>query len=155
MWPLVLALLAFDGSASDRHARMIERLVLRGDPAAVEYVVKRVHQGLPPAALEAFLDAARQAPREDFVPALDTLTRYRKETIRARAFAALAALGDDHGEDAAVRAMDDPSLAIRLLGLQLSELHTSPRTEEAALLLLDRDAEVAEIVRRSRVAQAG
>lgn len=148
MWPLLLALLAFDGS--ERHAQMITRLVHRGDPAAVDYVVRRLDQGLPPAALEAFLDAAREAPREDFVPALRELTRYRKETIRARAFAALAALGDDYGAEAAVGAMDDPSLSIRLLGLKLGEEHTSPRTEEAAILLLDRDAEIAGIVARSR-----
>src|SRR5688572_19246916 len=132
MWPLVLVLLAADASAGDRHAQMIERLVLRGDSAAVEYVVRRVREGLPPPALEAFLDAARGAPRTEFVPALRTLTRYRKETIRARAFAALAALGDDYGVEAAVAAMDDPSLSIRLLGLQLGEEHTSPRTQEAA-----------------------
>lgn len=153
MWPLVLVLLAADASAGDRHAQMIERLVLRGDPAAVEYVVRRVDEGLPPPALEAFLDAAREAPRADFVPALRRLTHYRKETIRARAFAALAAIDDDHGAEAAVAAMDDPSLSIRLLGLQLGERHTSPRTEEAALLLLDRDPELAEIVRRSRASE--
>jgi hypothetical protein len=150
MWPLCLALLVFDGSATDRHARMIERLVLRGDAAAVDYVVRRVRDGMPPAALEAFLDAARAAPRPEFVPSLRALTHYRKETIRARAFAAIAALGDDYGVEAALGAMDDPSLSIRLLGLKLAEQHTSPRTEEAAILLLDRDAEVAEIVRRAR-----
>src|SRR5688572_17383167 len=102
MLPLVLVLLAADAPAGDRHAQMTERLVLGGDSAAVGYVVRRVRQGLPPPALEALLDAARGAPRTEFVPVLRTLTRYRKETISAHAFAATAPLGDDYGVEAAV-----------------------------------------------------
>jgi hypothetical protein len=111
-------------------------------------VVRSVGAGLPPRSLEAFLDAAQQSPHAEYLPSLRELTRYRKERIRALALVALAALDDDHGAEAALRAMDDPSLRIRVLGLALAERHTAPHVEEAVLLLLDRDPRVAKLVGR-------
>ena len=147
------ALFAGDASARHdagaRHAELIRRLVERADPAAIEYVVKSVRSGMPPRSLEAFLEGAQQAPHADYVPLLRRLTRYRKERIRALALVALAAFDDDHGAEAALLAMEDPSLDVRLLGVQLAERHTAPHVEEAMLLLLDRDARVAKIVGRS------
>ena len=145
------ALLAVDAAqdGSARHAQMIRRLVERADSAAIEYVVKSVRAGLPPQSLEAFLEAARQVPQVDYVPLLRRLTRYRKERIRALALVALAAFDEDHGAEAAILAMDDPSLDVRVLGLSLAERFTAPHVEEAVLLLLDRDPRVAAIVGRS------
>ena len=140
---------AAERDADARHAEMIRRLVVRADPAAVEYVVRSVRGGLPPQSLMAFLEAAREQPQADYVPLLRRLTRYRKERVRALALVALAAYDDDCGEEAALRAMDDPSLDVRLLGVALAEQHTAPHVEEAVLMLLERDAQVAEIVNRS------
>ncbi len=152
------AVLAEDGAATPdpapqldadgRHAEMIRRLVLRADRAAIEYVVRSVRGGLPPQSLAAFLEAAREQPQVEYLPLLRRLTRYRKERIRALALVALAAFDDDAGAEAALRAMDDPSLDVRLLGLALAQEHTAPHVEEAMLLLIDRDPRVAQIVGR-------
>lgn len=171
MWALVLTALMVTGGAdgatstptssskapkakrfdpAQRQALMIKSLVKRGDPAAVKYVWAAVERGLPPASLEAFLDGAREKPNERYAPALRKLTRYRKDTIRARALVALASLGDDFGSEAALLALRDSVLDIRLLGLDLARVHTAPHVEEAVIRLLARDEELAAIVRAAR-----
>lgn len=131
---------------------MIGRLVRRGDSAAVDYVVAAAQNGMPPRSLEAFLGAAAEQPRIAYVPLLRRVTSYRKARYRALALVALAAHGESFGAEAALRAMDDPSLNVRLLGLQLAQTHTAPHVEEAVILLLDRDERVAKIVAARRAA---
>ncbi len=171
MWALVLTALLSTGGADDatdtptegskpssakkfdpaqRQARLIASLVKRGDSEAVKYVLAAVERGLPPASLEAFLDAAREKPNERYAPTLRKLTRYRKDTIRARALVALASLGEDFGSEAALLALRDDKLDIRLLGLDLARVHTAPHVEEAVIRLMARDEELAAIVREAR-----
>ena len=139
---------AAEANAADaRHAGMIGRLVRRGDDAAVEYVVKQVKHGMPPRSMEAFLEAAREKPQAEYVPLLRRATTYRKPRYRALALVALAAVDRDHGEEAALRALDDPSLDVRLLGLRLADEFTAPNVEEAVIKLLARDHRLAKIVR--------
>lgn len=126
-----------------RQARLIRKMVRRADPAAVDYLLKAVASGLPPRSLAAFLDEVRIHPDPAFVSTLRRLTQYRKDTIRARALVALAAVDVDHGSEAALVALDDPKLEIRVLGLELARRFTAPNVEDAVLLLVDRDAEIA------------
>lgn len=164
MWVLALMLLAgsganeasaeantpprrqqFDHDADQ--ARLFKSLMKRGDAAAIDYVLERVDRGLPPKSLAAFVDGARATPRDAYAPALRRLTRYRNESIRARALVALAQIDRATGSEAALIAMDDASLQIRLLGVDLARAHTAPNVEEELLLLLARDEAVAKAVR--------
>ena len=65
----------------DRKAKMIARLVQRGDPAAVDYVTKAVDRGLPPVVLGSFLDAAREHPQAAYVPRLRRHLRHRSRHV--------------------------------------------------------------------------
>lgn len=132
--------------AVQRRANMLQSLVARGDDVAIAYVVREVERGgVPPRALQAFLDAVREHPHPAYVGVLRTLTAYRNPAIRQRAFLAMAATDDALATEAALLAMNDTELRLRLLGLYLVHLHTNPRLEEAAILLLDRDRELAAI----------
>lgn len=165
MWVLVLALLSgatndaeqatpaasarrFDHDA--QQARLFDSMMARADPIALEVVLSKVAGGLPPKSLSAFIDNARVYPRREYAPALRRYTRYRKPTIRARALVALAAIDRDFGAEAALLAMDDPSVEIRLLGVDLALTNTAPHVEEALLRLLARDEAVARVVRKNR-----
>jgi|GEM_PF-2096879 len=167
MWVLVLALLA--GTADDvetttpqrrmvarrfdhdaRQARLFDSMMARADPVALDVVLTKVAGGLPPKSLAAFVDNARVYPRAEYAPALRRYARYRKDTIRARALVALAAIDRDFGAEAALMAMDDPSTEIRVLGVDLALAHTAPHVEEALLRLLARDEAVAKVVRQGR-----
>ncbi len=163
MWVLVLVLLSgatdeagsatppaatrsFDHDA--RQARLFDSMMERADPVALDVVLSKVAGGLPPKSLAAFVDNARAYPRPEYAPALRRYARYRKATIRARALVALAAIDREHGAEAALRAMDDTSLQVRLLGVDLALAHTAPHVEEAMLRLLVRDQAVAKVVRK-------
>lgn len=162
MWVLALALLC--GSADDaeratppvarrfdhdaRQARLFDSMMARADPVALDVVLSKVEGGLPPKSLAAFVDNARVHPRPEYAPALRRYARYRKPTIRARALVALAAIDRDHGSEAALRAMDDSDLDIRLLGVELALIHTAPNVEEALLRLLARDEALSKLVRQ-------
>ncbi len=163
MWVLVLALLS--GTADDaesttppaaarhfdedaRQARLFESMMSRADPVALEVVLSKVAGGLPPKSLAAFVDNARTYPRPEYAPALRRYARYRKATIRARALVALAQIDREHGVEAALRAMDDDALEVRLLGVDLALAHTAPHVEEAMLRLIVRDEAVAKVVRK-------
>ena len=166
MWVLVLALLSgatndaegaaptasvrrqFDHDA--RQARLFDSMMSRADPVALEVVLSKVEGGLPPKSLAAFVDNARAYPRPEYAEALRRFARYRKDTIRARALVALAAIDRDHGAEAALLAMDDASTEIRLLGVDLALAHTAPHVEEAMRRLIARDEAVAKVVRQSR-----
>ena len=165
MWVLVLALLtgttadneratppkaarSFDHDA--RQARLFNSMMSRADPVALEVVLGKVAGGLPPKSLDAFVDNARKYPREEYAPALRRYARYRKPTIRARALVALSAIDRDFGSEAALLAMDDPNIEIRVLGVELALTHTAPHVEEALMRLLARDEAVAKIVRQAR-----
>lgn len=165
MWVLVLTLLtgttADDGRATPpkaartfdqdaRQARLFNSMMSRADPVALDVVLSKVAGGLPPKSLAAFVDNARAYPREEYAPALRRYARYRKATIRARALVALAAIDRDFGGEAALLAMDDSSIEIRVLGVELALAHTAPHVEEALLRLLARDEAVAKIVRKTR-----
>jgi hypothetical protein len=130
----------------DRQAKMIQRLVARGDAAAIDYVVEAVDRGLPPQLLGAFLDAARTRPQPAYVPRLRRHLRHRSRHLRARAMVALAAHGQDEATAATLAALDDRDLQIRLLGVDLAQRYTTPRLEEAVIALLERDEAVAKIV---------
>lgn len=135
----------FDHDADQ--ARMFTRLMKRGDRPSVDYVLERVDRGLPPKSLGAFVDGARATPNDAYAPALRRLSSYRNESIRARALAAMAATDRALGSEAALIAMEDTSLQIRLLGVYLAQTHTAPDVEEALLRLLARDEAVAKAVR--------
>ncbi len=171
MWVLVLALMlgaANEGAAEAtptaaktgakprrfdpdaRQARLLTRLMKRGDPAAIDYVLRTVEGGAPPQSLAAFLQAARSHPQDEYARLLRPLTHYRKDVVRAQALAALAAIDHTHGAEAALLAMEDTSLEIRLLGLDLAHSHTAPHVEEAMLRLVARDEAVAKVVRAAR-----
>jgi hypothetical protein len=165
MWVLVLALLGSATNDADtatpeasvrrfdhdaRQARLFDSMMARADPIALEVVLSKVAGGLPPKSLSAFVDNARTYPRAEYAPALRRFSRYRKPTIRARALVALAAIDRDYGAEAALAAMDDPSVEIRLLGVDLALANTAPHVEEALLRLLARDEEVAKVVRTTR-----
>ena len=137
-------------AAKERQAEMIRRLVRRGDPAAVEYVSRQLKRGLPPLALQAFLQEARLHPQPDYVEPLRRLARYRTLHVRAQALVALAAHGDAEAMRATLAALDDPALPIRLLGLDLVQEYTNPAVEEAALALIARDPEVRRTVQARR-----
>jgi hypothetical protein len=136
-----------------RQAELMTRLVRRGDAAAVDYVVRAVQSGLPPIALHAFLVEAQHHPDKRYGASLQRLTHYRNPGIRARALVAVAALGPAKAHWAALRALDDPELDIRLLGLDLCRAHTTPDLEEAALRLIARDRAVAAAIARARRSQ--
>ncbi len=138
----------FDEDA--RQARLFNSMMSRADPVALDVVLSKVAGGLPPKSLAAFVDNARTYPREEYAPALRRFARYRKPTIRARALVALAAISRDLGSEAALLAMDDPTLEIRVLGVELALAYTAPHVEEALMRLLDRDEAVAKIVRQTR-----
>lgn len=138
----------FDPDA--RQAKLLTRLMARGDEAAVEYVLERVAGGLPPQSLDAFVDGARMHPQAAYEPALRKLSRYRKDSIRARALVALGAIDPTLGAEAALLAMNDTSVQIRLLGLDLGTTYTAPHVEEAMLRLLARDEAVAKAALASR-----
>ena len=159
MWVFVLALLCgatddatvqrqFDHDA--RQARLFDSMMSRADPVALEVVLTKVGGGLPPKSLDAFVDNARLYPRPEYADALRRYTRYRKDTIRARALVALASIDRDHGAEAALMAMEDTSTEIRILGVDLALAHTAPHVEEAMLRLLARDEAVAKVVRQGR-----
>lgn len=165
MWVLVLTLLTGTAAAEERatppkaartfdhdarQARLFNSMMSRADPVALDVVLSKVAGGLPPKSLAAFVDNARVYPREEYAPALRRYARYRKATIRARALVALAAIDRDFGGEAALRAMDDSSIEIRVLGVELALAHTAPHVEEALLRLLARDEAVAKIVRKTR-----
>lgn len=141
---------AVTAQAAERHATMMRSLVRRGDPAAVAYVVRSVRDGLPPPALHAFLEAAQAHPHPAYAAPLRELASYRSPTLRARALLAMAAIDELEARRAVLAALGDPDVRIRLLGLELAETHTTPELEEAALRLLDRDAEVAAAFRAAR-----
>jgi hypothetical protein len=164
MWALVLALAVGSGSteqqaqrhaameaqAAQRQASLLRTLVQRGDTAAVEYVVRTVRAGLPPVALHAFLDGARAHPHASYAVLLARLAAYRNATVRAKALLAWAEVDDPSARKAVLAALDDPDLRIRLLGLDMVVEHTTPELEEAALRLIERDAEVARAVAAAR-----
>lgn len=126
---------------ADRRAVLLRSLVEQGDPAAVRYTLRELERGLPPPVLAAFLDAVREHPHPAFRETITSLCHYRSVGIRARALLALAAQAHAGG-DAARLAMDDADPRIRQLGLYLTELHTDPALEEAALLLRTREPEL-------------
>jgi len=166
MWVLVLALLCgatndaesapptasvrrqFDHDA--HQARLFDSMMSRADPIALEVVLSKVAGGLPPKSLAAFVDNARVYPRPEYADALRRYARYRKDTIRARALVALAAIDRDYGAEAALMAMEDTSTEIRILGVDLALAYTAPHVEEAMLRLLARDEAVAKVVQQGR-----
>lgn len=130
----------------ERKAKMIARLVSRGDAAAVDYVVKAVDRGLPPVVLGSFLDAAGKHPRAAYVPRLRRHLRHRSKHLRARAMVSLAEHGQRFATEATLAALEDSDLQIRLLGVDLAQKYTTPQLEEAVLALLERDEDVAKAV---------
>jgi len=164
MWVLLLALLSGASNDADatpprtsaavdhdaQQARVFDSMMSRADPVALEVILSKVDGGLPPKSLGAFVDNARTYPRPEYADALRRYARYRKPTIRARALAALAAIDRARGSEAALLAMDDASLEIRLLGVDLALAYTAPNVEEALLRLLARDEAVADVVRKGR-----
>jgi hypothetical protein len=165
MWVLALALLIgatddtgrttpapvarrFDHDA--RQARLFDSMMARADPIALDVVLSKVAGGLPPKSLAAFVDNAREYPRAEYAPALRRFARYRKDTIRARALVALAAIDRECGSEAALLAMADPSSEIRVLGVDLALAYTAPHVEEEMLRLIARDEVVAKAVRQGR-----
>jgi hypothetical protein len=137
---------AMTAHAAQRQAALVRTLVARADSAAVAYVVEAVRNGLPPAALHAFLDAARTHPHAAYATVLGRLAAYRNATVRAKALLAWAALGEPQARRAVLKALDDPDLRIRVLGLDMAAEHTTPELEEAALRLIERDDAVADTV---------
>lgn len=151
----LLGALAGEGPQSDPHraederrqAALLARLIARGDEAGRRFVVDAVHRGLPPRSLDAFLEASRRHPHPDWEAPLRDLTRYRKTHVRARALVSWAAIGPQQAREATLAAMDDPDLQVRLLGIDMANEHTTPELEAAVLRLLERDRDVAAIVR--------
>jgi HEAT repeat protein len=151
---LALALLASlpCAAAAQSHARvesvaqMLERLVVRGDPAAVEYVVKALQRGLPPDVLEPVLDAIAAHPHPEYRAALQRFTRYRKAGVRARAIVALTRYGRTDAEAAILIAFADPFVRVRLLGMRLLSRYTTPKLEEASIELLANDPELVALL---------
>lgn len=140
--PIIL----YDYDPESIHAEVIERLVERRDPAGVSHVVRAVKRGLPPEALRAFLSAAAKHPHPAYLPELERLVHYRRPEVRARALLALASTSPRQARRAALLAMDDPLVGIRLLGVDLARRYTTPDLEEAALRLIARDPEVAALL---------
>lgn len=144
-WLFVLALddiVAPLPTEAERRAVLMESLVEHGDPAAVSYALAELERGLPPVVLARFLEAAREHPRAEFRAPIERLCQYRTVGIRVRALLALAAI-PRAGAQAAAWAMEDAEPRIRRLGLLLTERHTNPALEEAALRLRDREPELA------------
>jgi hypothetical protein len=137
----------FAQEARERQAKMIARLMRRGDAAAVDYVVRAVDRGLPPESLGAFVGTAHTHPHPAYRLRLRRLMRHRTPHIRARAMVAFAVYGPLEASEATLAALDDADLEVRLLGVELAERYTSPELEEAVLALLDRDEAVAKVVR--------
>lgn len=133
--------------AEQRQAALIARLIERGDSAAVGFVLDVVDRGLPPRSLDAFLEGARRHPMTAWAAPLRELTVYRKAHVRARALVAWAAIGPDEAREATLAAMNDPELQVRLLGVDMAGEHTTPELEAAVLRLLERDPDVAAVVR--------
>ena len=142
----------FQVEQQKRHASMIRRLMRRGDAAAVQYIVKSLEHGLPPAILGAFVDGARENPKAPYVPHLRRLTRHRTRHLRARAMVALAKHGEALQTEATLAALDDSDLDIRFLGLELVTRYTTPALEEAAIALLARDEKLAELAELAKLA---
>lgn len=130
-----------------RQADLIARLIARGDSAARGFVVEAVKRGLPPRSLDAFLEGTRLHPSPAWAATLRDLTRYRKAHVRARALVSWAAIGSEEARRATLTAMNDPELQVRLLGVDMAHEHTTPELEAAVLRLLDRDPDVAAVVR--------
>lgn len=114
------------------------------DPAQHRRAVERVQQGVPPAALAAFLAATRKHPDAQYEPLLARAARYRSVNVRGQALAALAAHGARQAASAIVSAADDHDRTIRRLAWALSKLHPSPSSHEVVAKMLARDPELAE-----------
>jgi hypothetical protein len=125
----------------------VQDLGSRPDPLGVAYLVELVRGGLPPAALVAFLDVAITHPQPEYVVELERLADYRRAEVRARAYLALSRSGGAAARVAATKALDDPDLRLRLLGVELVRRHTAPDLEEAAMRLIERDPTVAAALR--------
>jgi hypothetical protein len=143
----------FQLEQQQRHATMLRRLMRRGDPEAVRYVVAQLDRGLPPPILGVFLNTAREAPHPAYTDHLRRLTRHRTRHLRARAIVALAVHG--HESEATLAALDDGDIDIRFLGLEMVQRYTTPALEEAAIALLHRDEELARLADERAEAESG
>jgi len=128
----------------DALAQRLTRWVADSDVQAHDKALRRVRSGVPPAALAAFLAAARAHPDARYTPVLLDATRYRKVSVRGQALAALACMGPAHAERAIALAAGDHDFTIRRLAWALERLHPSPTSHEVIAALLERDTELAE-----------
>jgi hypothetical protein len=133
-------------SADDRSiealARWLCEKLVDPDPAAAAAVRERIAAGVPPGALMVWLDAFRAAPRAELSATVHELASYRRADVRARAFAAWAALDGLEADAAIALAADDVERPIRKLAVALAQHHGTASADAVIADLLARDAEL-------------
>jgi hypothetical protein len=120
-------------------ARWLCAQLVDPDPAAAQRLRERLAAGVPPGALMVFLDAFRSAPRPELAGTLRALSSYRRADVRARAFAAWAALDGLEADAAIARAADDVERPIRKLAVALAQDHGTASADAVVADLLARD----------------
>ncbi len=129
---------AEDDSVGQLARWMCETLV-DPEPAAATALRERIAAGVPPGALMAFLDAFRTTPREELASTMRELAGYRRVEVRARAFAAWAALDGLQADAAIALAADDVERSIRKLAVALAQHHGTASADAVIADLLTRD----------------
>ena len=136
--PARAASTAEDGSVGAL-ARWLREQLVDPDPAAAIALRERIAAGVPPGALMAWLDAFRSAPRAELASTMRDLAAYRRVEVRARAFAAWAALDGLEADAAIARAADDVERPIRKLAVALAAHHGTASADAVVADLLARD----------------
>lgn len=120
-------------------ARWLCEKLVDPEPAAANELRERIAAGVPPGALMVFLDAFRTAPREELASTVRDLAGYRRVEVRARAFAAWAALDGLQADAAIALAADDVERPIRKLAVALALHHGTASADAVVADLLARD----------------
>ena len=123
-------------------ARWLCEQLVDPDPAAAIALRERITAGVPPGALMVWLDAFRAAPRRELAATVHELAGYRRADVRARAFAAWAALDGLEADAAIALAADDVERPIRKLAVALAQHHGTASADAVVADLLARDAEL-------------
>jgi hypothetical protein len=128
-----------DDRSVEALAQRLCRLLADPEPSAAIELRERVAAGVPPGALMVLLDAFRAAPRAELAGMVRELATYRRTEVRARAFAAWAALDGLDADAAIAAAADDLERPIRKLAVALAQVYGSATADAIVRDLLERD----------------
>jgi len=108
----------------------IQSLGLLGNPAAVQPIMSRIREGLPPDLLETSIVTLMALSQPTAAPLYFELLEHRRPEIRMRAIEAIVALKPREAENALQKALDDSDPQVRsAAALALGELRATGSVE--------------------------